>query len=74
MKRKTVLLITPEEAVQLAEWWTLDDIEIVEALDKAVENVLFNRRQLLRSPLIKLLIVWNAGRVQGIREVRQKGK
>lgn len=73
MKRKTVLHITPDEVMKLAEWWNLDDIAIVEELDKAVDEM-FSQRTLLQSRLIKLLIVWNAGRIQGIREVRRKGK
>lgn len=73
MKPKIVLRIEPDEVMQLAEWWTLENLEIVEALDAAIDTK-FRQEHLLQSRLLKLLIVWNAGRVQGIREVRQKGK
>lgn len=61
-------LVTPAEAVLLSQFRTLKDIYIAEAISKE-----FERTGDIKGSFGGLLgTVWNAGRIQGIREERAK--
>lgn len=72
---KTELLITPEEAIRLSKTRTISDFFIVQDITAKFENGLtaeeVEQDQQYYSMLL-LVAIWNAGRVQGIREERKK--
>lgn len=72
---KTELLITPEEAIRLSKTRTISDFFIVQDITAKIENGLtaeeVEQDQQYYSMLL-LVTIWNAGRVQGIREERKK--
>lgn len=72
---KTELLITPEEAIRLSKMRTISDFFIVKDITAKFENGLtaeeIEQDQQYYSMLL-LVAIWNAGRVQGIREERKK--
>lgn len=72
---KTELLITPEEAIRLSKTRTISDFFIVQDITAKFENALtaeeVEQDQQYYSMLL-LVAIWNAGRVQGIREERKK--
>lgn len=72
---KTELLITPEEAIRLSKTRTISDFFIVQDITAKFENGLtaeeVEQDQQYYSMLL-LVTIWNAGRVQGIREERKK--
>lgn len=68
-------LITPDEAIKLGKCITLYDIYI--ANDIANEYMKEMRRsptKLVAVDLYTFSYVWNAGRIQGVREERAKRK
>lgn len=72
---KTELLITPAEAIRLSQTRTISDFDIVKDLtaefekDLTAEDVKINQQYYT---FLLLATIWNAGRVQGIREERKK--
>ena len=68
------LLISPEEAVTLSRERTISDIRIAEAIEKIHIAEYSNDDDVRWVYLTLLSTIWNAGRVQGIREERQKRK
>lgn len=72
--KKTELFITPEEAVKLVGWLPLDELDLVMAFESEINETMFGTQDSYLAHRIKLLTIWNAGRVQGIREVRKKRK
>lgn len=65
--------VTPEEALKLWQYRTTADLCIVKEIRDLYEKVETQPEPMWR--YMKLLsIVWNAGRVQGIREERHKHK
>lgn len=72
---KTELLITPAEAIRLSQTRTIADFDIVRVLtaefekDLTAEDVRINQQYYT---FLLLSTIWNAGRVQGIREERKK--
>lgn len=72
---KTELLITPEEAIRLSKTRTISDFFIVQDITAKFENGL-TAEEVEQDPqyysMLLLVAIWNAGRVQGIREERKK--
>lgn len=72
---KTELLITPAEAIKLSHTRTISDFDIVKDLtaefekDLTAEDIKINQQYYT---FLLLATIWNAGRVQGIREERKK--
>ena len=65
--------VTPEEAIKLWHYRTIADTYIAKAIRDLYEKTEPHTDPMWR--YMKLLsIVWNAGRVQGIREERHKHK
>lgn len=65
--------VTPEEAIKLWSHRTIGDLQII----KPIENLYYKTEtniDPLSQHMILLGIIWNAGRVQGIREERNKKK
>lgn len=63
-------LVTPEEAFVLSDYRTIKDVYIVNEIAEACKRT--DEEKHYRTFL--LAVIWNAGRVQGIREERQKKK
>lgn len=72
---KTELLITPAEAIRLSHTRTISDFDIVKDLTAEFEKDLtaddVEENQWFYSMCL-LSAIWNAGRIQGIREERKK--
>lgn len=74
---KTELLITPAEAIRLSHTRTISDFDIVKDLTAEFEKDLtadaddVKENQWFYSMCL-LSAIWNAGRIQGIREERKK--
>lgn len=72
---KTELLITPAEAIRLSHTRTIFDFDIVKDLTAEFEKELtaeeVEKNQWFYSMCL-LSAIWNAGRIQGIREERKK--
>ena len=70
-------LVTPQEALEMAEnFRSVDDITtVMEIVDYFYETKYFEKRERSSDRFVQLAFlaaVWNAGRVQGIREERVK--
>ena len=74
---KTQILVTPQEAVKLSNILTLDIHHIVNDIAVEFQNAQ-SAEDMEKDPrfysLWLMSAVWNAGRVQGIREERRKKK
>lgn len=72
---KTELLITPEEAIRLGNMRTIGDFSIVQDITAefqsgySADEIEANEQYYT---WVLLVAIWNAGRVQGIREERKK--
>lgn len=74
-KLKVTPLVSPAEAVRLAKLRTIEDIYIALDIAKAVDK----SPMVICEPaewryLFSIATVWNAGRIQGIREERARRK
>lgn len=68
-KRAVNILISSSEAVKLSEFRTIEDIYI--ATDIATE---YQKSGIVQEMTWLYGTIWNAGRIQGIREERSKRK
>ena len=69
------LLVTPIEAVKLTHYRTIEDFVIVENIENAFsEHSGYNKSDVIWYYRCLLATIYNAGRIQGIREERLKAK
>ena len=69
-------LITPEEAIELAQKRTIRDMFVAEEIARKVMNdAVDNGERDFRWVQLKIIAtIWNAGRVAGIRSERMKNR
>lgn len=65
-------LVSPAEAIVLFAERTVEDMEIVKELADAYATKPNKSNNLAWEKMSLLAFIWNAGRVQGIREERKK--
>lgn len=65
-------LVTPKEAIKLVNTRTIEDMYITEKIEEAFENRELKTNDPIWEKFRLLAAIWNAGRVQGIREERRK--
>ena len=65
-------LVTPEEAIRLSDYRTIKDIEIAKEIESVYQKSRVNFKYELWEQVRLLGIIWNAGRMQGVREERAK--
>lgn len=74
MKKRFKSLVSAEEAIELVKHRDVSDIDIVLDVVKAHKE----KESLSKIPdktgLFLMMDIWNAGRIQGMREVRAKRK
>lgn len=73
-KTTAEMLVTPKEALKLADFRTTRDFEIVESISEYYKNNNTKTDDFHWNYMRLLSAIWNAGRVQGIREERLKHK
>ena len=71
-KLKVVPLVTPEEAIKLMNTRTIADMYITEEIEKSFKNLEREVCDPIWEKFRLFALIWNAGRIQGIREERRK--
>ena len=74
-KLEVISLINPKEAINLSYYRTIEDFEIIDRIEDAYyKHTIYDRSDNIWFHKCLLDTIWNAGRIQGIREERMKKK